>query len=148
MVFSTAPRKEYRNTKLGRLVSMPPLTTTECHHLRRSPIAEGKVYATYRPRRRSAVSLPRPGQDVVRHQALESKARVADRSARKPEIWPQRCFLVSIRADMNSNSGVVLIPVAKPKEILLGKAAAKESARHDHANDTNDCERPVLRPEE
>ena len=49
---------------------------------------------------------------------------------------------------MNPNSGVVLIPVAEPKEILLGKAAAKESAGHDHADDTHDRKRPVLRPEE
>jgi hypothetical protein len=47
------------------------------------------VYATYHPRRRRAVPLPRFGKDVVRPQALGSKARVADRSAIKPEIWSQ-----------------------------------------------------------
>ena len=98
----------------------------ETHHaprigqLRRSPIAAGKECATYHPRRRRAVPLPRFGQDVVRPQALGSKARVADRSAGKPEIWPQRRF-----------RGPILLPPRKslPASALALSIGGKRSHR-------------------
>jgi hypothetical protein len=87
MAFGTGAEEGVSKHRRGKaeLQPIPPLSTTESRHLRRSPIAAGKVYATIHPRRRRAVPMPRFGQDVVGPQALGSNARVANRSARKPE---------------------------------------------------------------
>src|ERR1035437_5038920 len=44
--------------------------------------------------------------------------------------------------------GSPLIPLVEPREIVLRKTAAEESACHDHADDPYDGERPILRPEQ
>jgi hypothetical protein len=83
MVFGTGAEEGVSKHRTGKA------EYNQFRHLRRSLIVKGKEYATYHPRRRRAVPLPRFGQDVVRPQTLGSKARVADRSAIKPENWSQ-----------------------------------------------------------
>src|ERR1035437_9348717 len=44
--------------------------------------------------------------------------------------------------------GSPLIPLVQPREIVLRKTAAEESACHDHADEPHDGKRPILRPEQ